>query len=73
MKAAGAQASTERVYLRVATCASLDELNPARDLREREKLTAKLAIELYNELEVPGDSFSVLNCTSPDGRALLHQ
>ncbi|MDR6731842.1 DUF4427 domain-containing protein [Delftia lacustris] len=46
--------------------ASLDELNPARDLREREELTAKLASELCNELNVPGGSFSVLNSTNPD-------
>ena len=46
--------------------ASLGELNSARDLREREKLTVKLATELYDELKVPGGSFSVLNSASPD-------
>lgn len=46
--------------------ASLDELDPARDLREREELTVKLASELYNEVKVSCGSFSVLNSTDPD-------
>ncbi|WP_256592094.1 DUF4427 domain-containing protein [Pseudomonas sp. CC120222-01a] len=46
--------------------ASLDELDPGRDLRERQQIARALALQLEDEIGVTACYFSVLNSQSPD-------
>lgn len=46
--------------------ASLDELDPHRDLRERQEITRKLSQELQEKYGIRSSYFSVLNSYDPD-------
>jgi hypothetical protein len=55
-----------RVNQRGRYLASLDELDPRRDLRERQNIALKLSQELQDKFGIRSSYFSVLNSQSPD-------